>query len=450
MELGRVSVLSFDGTVLYEQFVMPENKVIDWRTFISGCDEEKAMSQGVTPNEARDALCRIIGPDTIVVGHALNHDLHTMKIKHDRVIDTAFLFPAKQKRHKQTRRMSLPLRYLMHCLVEGKYPDSFDLDSNQIDRCNGQADEPHDSMEDARWALELALGAMKALGTGGPLDHTTHIKNPYLVTPSRPRAIGINNLPIDSEEPLRALVAAAATHAPPPCYITPPCYALKTIRTPIKKMDVVMTDGLSSNDDIQEADSEVDSEAVVINDRAASLSTGDADVEYVTEIVPMGVSNLLFSTTSARDKFFNTFIMLLGATRQVRLYPLPEGTTSGELIGELVKFGSGPVLSARIPDNRASGGHWKKGAIISAFITLSEPEYAYKLLGLPYPSMDSISTSQGFDGALLSLMVDEPARITLKLGGRKVNLTAEAARVQEFTTPVPFFKGSPRLHILRK
>ena len=39
------------------------------------------------------ALGQLIGADTILIGHALDNDLRALRLVHQRVVDTAALFP---------------------------------------------------------------------------------------------------------------------------------------------------------------------------------------------------------------------------------------------------------------------------------------------------------------------------------------------------------------------
>lgn len=76
---------------LLDVFVKPVGTVIDYRTHVSGITPE-LLENGLSLDAARDAVCRIIHADTIVVGHSLNNDLAALRLRHWHVIDTAMLF----------------------------------------------------------------------------------------------------------------------------------------------------------------------------------------------------------------------------------------------------------------------------------------------------------------------------------------------------------------------
>lgn len=67
--------------------------MVDYRTFVSGVDAE-TLKNGITLEEARDELCKVVFADTILVGHSLHYDLATMRLVHWNVIDTSMIFDA--------------------------------------------------------------------------------------------------------------------------------------------------------------------------------------------------------------------------------------------------------------------------------------------------------------------------------------------------------------------
>lgn len=95
-----VSICAIDypsGIVLLHRFVCPTGKVTNWRTNIHGITKATvsgAVAYGVALEGwegARQELWKIIDDSTILVGHALQHDLGVLRIIHHRVVDTAIL-----------------------------------------------------------------------------------------------------------------------------------------------------------------------------------------------------------------------------------------------------------------------------------------------------------------------------------------------------------------------
>ncbi len=66
----------------------------DLNTRFSGIHPEEYATRAILPLESvRRALGRLVGTDTILIGHALDNDLRVLRLVHQRVIDTAALFP---------------------------------------------------------------------------------------------------------------------------------------------------------------------------------------------------------------------------------------------------------------------------------------------------------------------------------------------------------------------
>lgn len=87
----------FTGAILLNKLVYPAEKVISWRSSIHGIKRstmETAVLQGQTLagwKEARQELWKFIDDTTILVGHALQHDLDVLRMIHPRIVDSAIL-----------------------------------------------------------------------------------------------------------------------------------------------------------------------------------------------------------------------------------------------------------------------------------------------------------------------------------------------------------------------
>lgn len=97
-ELALLSAVDYiTGEVLINTLIYPKEKVVDWRTRFSGITYSAmtlAKSRGQTLNgweEARAELWKHIDTKTILVGHALHHDLDVLRMIHTRVVDSAIL-----------------------------------------------------------------------------------------------------------------------------------------------------------------------------------------------------------------------------------------------------------------------------------------------------------------------------------------------------------------------
>jgi DNA polymerase III epsilon subunit-like protein len=85
------------GAVLLNKLVWPAERVVSWRTDIHGITSV-AMQAAVSKGQAlagwegaRQELWKLIDDSTILVGHALQHDLEVLRIIHHRVVDSAIL-----------------------------------------------------------------------------------------------------------------------------------------------------------------------------------------------------------------------------------------------------------------------------------------------------------------------------------------------------------------------
>ena len=65
----------------------------DFNTRFSGITEEGYASAILTLAAIRTALDALIDSDTIIIGHALDNDLKTLRMIHHRCVDTVVLFP---------------------------------------------------------------------------------------------------------------------------------------------------------------------------------------------------------------------------------------------------------------------------------------------------------------------------------------------------------------------
>lgn len=87
----------FTGAILLNRLVDPGVRVRDWRTKIHGVTET-AMQAAVSSGQAlagwagaRAELWKLIDQDTILIGHALQHDLDILRMVHTRIVDSAIL-----------------------------------------------------------------------------------------------------------------------------------------------------------------------------------------------------------------------------------------------------------------------------------------------------------------------------------------------------------------------
>ncbi|XP_067054985.1 uncharacterized protein [Acropora muricata] len=95
--LARVSIIDSHGNVLYDSFVAPQEKVVDYRTFVSGVkpnDLINAPDFKTVQNKVSKLL-----KGQVLVGHALKNDLKVLFLSHPRKYtrDTAQYKPFQEE-----------------------------------------------------------------------------------------------------------------------------------------------------------------------------------------------------------------------------------------------------------------------------------------------------------------------------------------------------------------
>lgn len=141
-ELTRVSMVSHNCEVVYDRFVKPKGRVLDYNTKFSGVVKEDLINCTTTIEDVQRHLLRRISADTILVGHSLESDLVALKMVHDKVVDTSIVFP-----HRRGPPLKRALRNLM---------------IDHLGRIIQSADAVgHDSTEDANACIELMRWKIK-------------------------------------------------------------------------------------------------------------------------------------------------------------------------------------------------------------------------------------------------------------------------------------------------
>jgi len=97
MSVARVSVVDSTGAKVFDELIRLDEgvEVIDFNTRFSGITEEEYASAILPLDSIRTSLDAFIDSDTIVIGHALENDLKTLRMIHHRCVDTAIMFPHK-------------------------------------------------------------------------------------------------------------------------------------------------------------------------------------------------------------------------------------------------------------------------------------------------------------------------------------------------------------------
>ena len=75
----------------------------------------------------------LVGPDTVLVGHALDNDLKALKFAHGRVVDTALLYRSNEGATASLRELAVALLG-----SEQEHPHDSVSDAQIAYRCGGQ------------------------------------------------------------------------------------------------------------------------------------------------------------------------------------------------------------------------------------------------------------------------------------------------------------------------
>lgn len=136
-ELTRLTMIDEYNRIILDSYVKPSNPIVDYVTDYSGISESHLVGVDVTLRQIQLACLRVISSDTILVGHSLDNDLRALKLCHSRCIDTAILYP-----HVKGYPYRQKLKHLANEYLQLKIQT----------QATG-----HDSVEDARVSLQLAL-----------------------------------------------------------------------------------------------------------------------------------------------------------------------------------------------------------------------------------------------------------------------------------------------------
>lgn len=123
--LARVSVVNFHGEILYDAFVKPKEKVVDYRTQYSGIRADDLRSDKCVPFEKAVKTVSDILEGKVVVGHSLKNDFKALMFSHPRhlIRDTAYHkyfcpFRPKSLKDLSMEHLNRDIQSGEHCSVE--------------------------------------------------------------------------------------------------------------------------------------------------------------------------------------------------------------------------------------------------------------------------------------------------------------------------------------------
>lgn len=93
MALARLTVVDSSGLVILDAHVRPHGSVLDLNTRFSGVKQSDVEMAVLDVVGVREELGKLVGVNTIIVGHGLENDLKALRIVHLTVVDTAIVSP---------------------------------------------------------------------------------------------------------------------------------------------------------------------------------------------------------------------------------------------------------------------------------------------------------------------------------------------------------------------
>lgn len=141
LELTRVTVINSELKVVYDTFVKPGSRVVDYNTRFSGVTADDLENTTISLRDVQAVLLSMFSADSILIGHSLESDLFALKLIHSMVVDTAIVFP---------HRLGLPYKRALRNLM-----------ADYLKRIIQDNVGGHDSSEDARACMELMIWKIK-------------------------------------------------------------------------------------------------------------------------------------------------------------------------------------------------------------------------------------------------------------------------------------------------
>ena len=139
--IARVTLVDWNGRIVWDEFVRQGQEVTDYRTFVSGVTQLDLEDATLTLQECRNHVKKMTA-NKILVGHALKNDLRALGLTHpwEATRDTAKYEPFMQTRFDDN---ILWPRKLKHLALE------------KLGREIQRKGEPHSAYEDAAAAMDL-------------------------------------------------------------------------------------------------------------------------------------------------------------------------------------------------------------------------------------------------------------------------------------------------------
>jgi RNA exonuclease 4 len=142
---ARVTVIDWNGHILFDEHVQQTQPVTEYRTFVSGITEEDLQGATMSLDDCRAYVLQLLD-NRILVGHALKNDLKVLDISHPWWLtrDTAKYEPFMQMRQSNHNGEAMLWPRKLKHLAEERLHQEIQVEGK-----------PHSPYEDALAALDL-------------------------------------------------------------------------------------------------------------------------------------------------------------------------------------------------------------------------------------------------------------------------------------------------------
>ncbi|GFY69039.1 RNA exonuclease 1 homolog [Trichonephila inaurata madagascariensis] len=143
LEVTKVCVIGANGLPIYNTFVKPEHKILDYNTFYSGVTASDLKDVPVSLSDVQAYLLKLFNKDSIIIGHSLNCDFAALGLVHTKVVDTSVIYRKRNNPRQKPSLKELAEDYLQHSIQDST--------------------KGHDCVVDARASLELVLKKIETI-----------------------------------------------------------------------------------------------------------------------------------------------------------------------------------------------------------------------------------------------------------------------------------------------
>lgn len=176
--LARVSMINFQGEVVYDTYVKPKECIINYVTRYSGITEELLRDVTTTAKDVQEKLLEIVSSGDILIGHSIESDLNVMKIRHPNVIDTSLIYDHPKGPPLKPGLKWLSKQFLAREIQQGEITG-----------------EGHSSVEDLQACLDLVkMKFIEGPGFGKAMRETTLFEKIFEKNPEK-RSVIIDFFP---------------------------------------------------------------------------------------------------------------------------------------------------------------------------------------------------------------------------------------------------------------